>query len=103
MREKKKNTMRSPEEKERIVLEALERGAANAANAHAVHRRVLQKWMAKYSAGGIDSLRSQTRKCGKGNPLVGLQRKKNKSREEELELEVLKLKIEVERLKKGTG
>jgi transposase-like protein len=96
-----KNVMRTPEEKERIVLEAIERGVGRTAEAHGVDRRLLQKWIAKYSAGGIDSLRSQTGKCGKGNPLAGLQRKKNKSREEELELEVLKLKIENERLKKG--
>ena len=96
--------MRTPEEKERIVLEALERGTERTAKAHGVDRRLLQRWIVKYRADRVGGLASRTGRKGGGggNPLAGLQRKKNKTREEELELENLKLKIEVARLKKGT-
>lgn len=101
-----KFVMRTPEEKERIVLEAIERGVKRTAESHGVDPRLLQRWIAKYRAAGVDGLKSQTGKHGGGkhgggNHLAGLRNKKNKTREEELELEVLKLKIEVERLKKG--
>ena len=98
-----KFVMRTPEEKERIVLEAIERGARRTAEARGVDRRLLQRWIVKYRAAGVDGIKSQTGKGkhGGGNPLAGLLNKKNKTREEELELEVLRLKIEVERLKKG--
>ncbi len=102
-----KNNMRSPEEKEAIVLEYLN-------DNHPSHRKTADKygishsrfssWIRSYRDHGIDGLRSKTGKSrhpGKGNHLSGLQRKKNKTREEELELENLKLKIEVARLKKG--
>lgn len=104
MREKKKNIMRTPEEKERIVLESLQNGCSQTAEKYDIYRSVLKKWRAKYRAHGIDGLKSKTgtvKHPGKGNPLSGLQRKKNKTREEELELENLKLKVEVARLKKG--
>ena len=95
--------MRTPEEKERIVLEANERQVRRTAEAHGVDPRLLQRWIAKYRAAGVDGLKSQTGKGkhGGGNPLAGLRNKKNKTGEEELELEDLRLKIEVERLKKG--
>ena len=96
-----KNDMRTPEEKEAIVLEAAQSGISATAARHGVRRSLLQRWMRKYRESGIDGLRSRTGKCGKGNPLAGLQRKKNKTREEELELENLRLRVENERLKKG--
>ena len=95
-----KNVMRTPEEKERIVLEAIESGAIRIARRHGLSDRLLRTWMRKYRESGIDGLRSRSGEHG-GNPLIGLQSKKGKTREEELELEVLKLRIEVERLKKG--
>ncbi len=103
MEEKKTKTMRSPEEKERIVLEAIEHGPNKTARKFDVDRRLLQRWVVKYRNNGLDGLKSQTGKCvGKrGNGLKGLHVKKNKTREEELELENLKLKVEVARLKKG--
>lgn len=103
MREKLKNTMRSAEEKERIVLESFKEGRSKIANKYDVHVRVLTRWRRKYEEFGLDGLRSQTGKhSGKhSNGLKGLQVKKNKTREEELELENLKLKVEVARLKKG--
>lgn len=101
MRYTEKNTMRSPEEKESIVLESFEKGCTQTARKYGVATSVLKKWRNKYRASGLNGLRSQTGKSGKGNSCVGLQRKKNKTREEELELENLKLKVEVARLKKG--
>ena len=104
MRYTEKNTMRSPEEKESIVLESFEKGCTQTVRKYGVARSVLKKWRNKYRASGLSGLRSQTGKSkhpGKGNSCCGLQRKKNKTREEELELENLKLKVEVARLKKG--
>ena len=104
MREKLKNTMRSAEEKERIVLESFKEGRNKTAKKYDIHVRVLGKWRRIYQAFGIDGLRSQTGRAkhpGKRNPYSGLQNKKNKTREEELEFENLKLKVEVARLKKG--
>ena len=104
MRTKTKNTMRSPEEKESIILESYQFGGIKTAKKYDIDERLLRRWKAKYREQGIDGLKSQTGKGnhkGSGNPYSGLQRKKNKTREEELELENLKLKIEVARLKKG--
>ena len=102
MREKFKNTIRSAEEKERIVLESFKEGRNKTANKYDIHVRVLSKWRQKYQEFGLDGLRSQTGKTSHGyNHLARLRNKKNKTREEELELENLKLKVEVARLKKG--
>ena len=107
MRTKKKNTMRSPEEKEAIVLEYLNdkhTSYRKTADKYGIPQRIFRVWIKKYREQGIDGLRSQTGKTkhpGKGNPLSGLQNKKNKTREEELQLKVMKLEIEVARLKKG--
>ena len=94
-----KNVMRAPEEKEAIVLEALENGVRPTARRHGISQSLLKTWIRKYRESEIDGLRSRSGESG--GKLSGLQRKKNKTREEELELEVLKLKIEVSRLKKG--
>ena len=106
MRTKKKNTMRSPEEKEKIVLEYLDSqhpSYRRIANKYEISGSIFKKWKKAYLKYGIDGLRSQTGKASgkKGNGLKGLHIKKNKTREEELELENLKLKVEVARLKKG--
>ena len=102
MRTKKKNTMRSPEEKEAIVLESFQNGSTRTAEKYNIYPRTLEKWRAKYRSQGIDGLRSQTGKTSHGyNHLARLRNKKNRTREEELELENLKLKVEVARLKKG--
>ena len=45
MREKSKNTMRSAEEKERIVLESFKEGRNKTANKYDIHVRVLTKWL----------------------------------------------------------
>ena len=107
MRTKRKNTMRSPEEKEAIVLEYLNdkhTSYRKTADKYGIPQRIFRVWIKKYREQGIDGLHSQTGKTkhpGKGNPLSGLQNKKNKTREEELQLKVMKLEIEVARLKKG--
>ena len=107
MRTKKKNMMRTPEEKEQIVLEYLQdknpSGRKTAAK-YDISYSSFCYWLRYYRKSGIDGLKSQTgkTKCSrKGNPYGGLQKKKAKTREEELELENLRLKIEVARLKKG--
>lgn len=100
----KKNVMRTPKEKEEIVLDSYQFGATKTAEKYDVNRRMIIKWRTKYRENGINGLTSRTGKAkhpGKGNRLCSLQKRKNKTREEELELENLKLKIEVARLKKG--
>ena len=103
MREKFKNTMRSAEEKEQIVLESFQNSCNKTAQKYDVYRSVLKRWRKEYRRNGIDGLKSRTGKHSTkhSNGLNGLHVKKNKTREEELELENLKLKIEVARLKKG--
>ncbi len=105
---KRKFTMRSPEEKEAIILDYFSDHHASyrkTADKYGVDYSRFRRWIKKYREEGLEGLRSKTGKVKnprKGNPLCGLQRKKNKTREEELELENLKLKVEVARLKKGT-
>ena len=104
MREKLKNTMRSAEEKERIVLESFKEGRNITAKKYDIYVRVLGKWRKIYQTLGIDGLRSQTGRAKhlrKGNPLLKYQSRKDLSKEEQLEFENMKLKIEVARLKKG--
>ena len=106
MRTKKKNTMRSPEEKEEIVLEYLNDNHPSyrkTADKYDISSSRFRVWIKKYREQGIEGLKSQTGKHSKkhSNGLKGLHVKKNKTREEELELENLKLKVEVARLKKG--
>ncbi len=104
---KRKFTMRSPEEKEAIILDYFSDHHASyrkTADKYGVDYSRFRRWIKKYREEGLEGLRSKTGKVKnprKGNPLCGLQRKKNKTREEELELENLKLKVEVARLKKG--
>ena len=100
---RRKFTMRTPKEKEQIVLESDQFGVTKTAKKYDVDKRLIHRWRIKYRNHGVDGLKSQTGKCvGKpGNGLKGLHVKKNKTREEELELENLRLKVEVARLKKG--
>ncbi len=107
MRTKKKNMMRTPEEKEQIVLEYLQdknHSGRKTAAKYDISYSLFCYWLRYYRESGIDGLKSKTgtvKHPGKGNPYSALQNKKNKTREEELELENLKLKVEVARLKKG--
>ena len=102
---KRKFTMRSPGEKEAIILEYFNDHHASyrkTADKYEIDYALFRRWIKKYRENGIDGLISKSGKSPKpGNGLKGLHVKKNKTREEELELENLKLKIEVARLKKG--
>lgn len=96
-----KNNMRTPEEKEKIVLEYLNGrvGYKTVAKSYNIHPSRFFIWIKDYREKGIEGLKSKTGKCSKkgitGRP------KKAVTREEELERENAKLKIEIERLKKG--
>ena len=89
--------MRSPKEKEAIVLESYQEGCLKTARKYDIQHSNIKRWRIKYRNHGIDGLMSQTGKNSKGHgrPI------KPKNREQELELENLKLKVEVARLKKG--
>ena len=95
-----KNNMRTPEEKEKIVLEKLN-GASDRSirNKYKISGDTIWEWTTKYLKYGIDGLKSKTGKCAKKG--IGGRPKKVETREEELEKENAKLKIEIERLKKG--
>ncbi len=92
--------MRTPEEKEAIVLEYLNGivGYREVAAAHDVNSELLQRWIKKYRASGIEGLRSRTGKHF--NPKAG-KHNRHLSEVEKLKKELLKKEIEIERLKKG--
>lgn len=93
-----KNNIRSPEEKERILLYAKRNGISQTSREYNLNRRTIKSWLLKYQAEGFNGLISQSgKKHGKslGRP------KKNPSELDLLKVENLKLKIENERLKKG--
>ena len=95
-----KNKMRTPEEKEAIVLEYMSGKAGYemiAAN-HGIAERLLRKWIKKYRESGIEGLKSGTGKSPK--PTVG-RYDRHPSEVEKLKKELLKKEIEIERLKKG--
>lgn len=100
IRYKEKNTMRSPEEKEKIVLEYLNGkvGGRKIAEFYEVDYSVFRRWVSKYKENGIEGLKSKTGKALKNIPG---RPKKATNRIEELERENVKLQIENERLKKG--
>ena len=61
-----KNIMRSPKEKEQIVLETYDKGLNNTFKKYKISRRLLSTWIRKYRENGIDGLESQTGKNSKG-------------------------------------
>ena len=95
-----KNNMRTPEEKEAIVLEYMngKAGTREVSAGYGISRSVLIKWIKKYRENGIEGLKSGTGKQTKPN--AG---KYNRypSEVEKLKKELLKKEIEIERLKKG--
>ena len=98
-RTKNKNIMRTPEEKEKIVLEYLNGkvGQRVIAENYNTDQHTLRKWLKKYKESGIEGLRSQTGKHSgpnKGRPKKGTEI-------EELKRELAKKDIIIERLKKG--
>ena len=95
----KKNIMRAPEEKEKIVLEYLNGkvGYRAVAAANEIHESIFYAWIKKYQESGIDGLRSQTGR--RRGPNKG--RRKKGTEIEELKRQLAKKDIEIERLKKG--
>ena len=97
----RKNNMRTPEEKAKIIEEYLngEHGLHYYERKYAIHYQVLHSWYKKYLEDGIDGLKSKTGKKKGGTKGQGASKPKN--REEELEKKIMKLEIENARLKKG--
>ena len=91
------NIMRTPEEKEKLVLEYLKSGIGYRvfANQHGIAHEPFRLWIKKYNEFGIVGLKSNTGKNSTGRPKVRL------NQIEQLQNEILKLRIENERLKKG--
>ena len=98
-----KNVMRSPEEKEQLVLEwqTTNIGMQTFAVSKGLAPRPFMRWVHAYEEQGIDGLKSKTGKCGSGNPYAALHIKKNLTEVEKLRLELAKKEVECERLKKG--
>jgi transposase-like protein len=100
-REKLKNTMRTAEAKEKIVLEYLnnKEGLHYYERKYNINYGTLHKWYDKYQKDGLDGLKSKTGKKSGGTKGKG--NKKLNNREEELEKIIMKQEIEIARLKKG--
>ena len=98
---KEKNTMRTPEEKEKILKDVINSGFGfgRASKKYNISQSVLWQWMNTYKQDGKLGLKSNTGKSKGGNKGIGA--KKPKSHEEELELKLLRKEIELMRLKKG--
>ena len=98
-----KNVMRSPEEKEQLVLEwqTTNIGMQTFAVSKGLAPRPFMRWVHAYEEQGIDGLKSKTGKCGSGNPYAALHSKKELTEVERLRLELAKKEVECERLKKG--
>ena len=98
-----KNNMRTPEEKEQIVLKCINENIPYRTLARELgidHSRIRQ-WVQVYEKEGIEGLKSKTGKGGPGNPYAALHTKKNLTEIERLRLELAKKEVECERLKKG--
>lgn len=95
-----KNTMRTPEEKEKIVLEYLNgtAGHRTVADSYNINHVLFRRWIKAYRAFGIDGLRSKT---GKSNSGKKGNHNRHLSEVEKLKNELAKKEIEIERLKKG--
>ena len=103
MKTGRKNIMRSPEEKERLVLEWRKTNMPmdRFAKSRGIAMTPFKSWVHIYEKDGIEGLKSKTGKCGSGNPYAALYRKKNLTEIEQLKLELAKKEVECERLKKG--
>ena len=98
-----KSNMRSPEEKEQIVLRCINENIPfkKIGDELGISDTTISKWVRTYEKDGIDGLKSKTGKCGSGNPYAALHIKKNLTEVEKLRLELAKKEVECERLKKG--
>ena len=92
-----KNIMRTPEEKEKLVLEYLDSkvGYRKFAESNDIYPSTFTKWIKLYRERGIDGLKSKTGKNGTGKGNF------KRSEIEQLKEELLKKEIELMRLKKG--
>ena len=97
----RKNIMRTPKEKARIVKEYRNTPISIRAIAEIYNtgRKNINEWVNKYEKYGLKGLESQTGK--KKGGIKGQGARKPKNREEELERKIMKLEIENARLKKG--
>ena len=98
-----KNNMRTPEEKERIVLRCMNENIPfkKIGDELGISDTTISRWVRAYEKDGIDGLKSKTGKCGSGNPYAALHMKKDLTEVERLRLELTKKEVECERLKKG--
>ena len=94
------NIKRTPEEKEKIVLEYLnsKEGYRRVAENNNIYPGLFLKWIHQYREKGIEGLKSKTGKhknpkCGRYN--------RHKTEVEKLKEQLLKKDIEIMRLKKG--
>ena len=89
-----KNVMRTPEEKEKLVLEYFDSkvGYRKFAESKNIYPSIFIKWIKIYRENGIEGLKSKTG-TGKGNF--------KRTEIEQLKEDLLKKEIELMRLKKG--
>lgn len=99
----RRNIMRTPEEKEKIVLEMINNkvGFHTISKKYNISKSSISKWYYAYNEHGIDGLKSNIGKSCKKHKNMGLHLRKPKNKIEELELELMKKEIEIARLKKG--
>jgi transposase-like protein len=92
-----KNIMRTPKEKEAIVLEYITGKISTRAIAekYGTTQKVFITWLKKYREANIEGLKSKTGKTGKGKGNY------KKTEIEQLKEDLLKKEIELMRLKKG--
>ena len=97
----RKNNMRTPEEKAKIIEEYLngEYGLHYYERKYSICYSALHKWYKKYLENGIEGLKSKT--GTKTGGTKGQGRKKITSYEKELKKKIMELEIENARLKKG--
>ena len=97
----RKNNMRTPEEKEKIVKDLINGKTSwtETYKKYSLSESTLSRWKYAYLEKGIEGLKSNTGK--RKTPNAGLYLRKPKNRIEELELELMKKEIEIARLKKG--
>lgn len=96
----KKNKMRSPEEKEKIIKEMIDNNISTnqMSKRYNISTSALFRWLYSYKENGIEGFKSQT---GKHSSHLALHLRKPKDKIEELEIELMKKDIEIARLKKG--
>lgn len=97
----RKNIMRTPEEKEKIVLECMNTNISRSiiAQKYNTNEAVIRRWVTRYNRYGVAGLVSNTGRKRGGNKGQGMS--KGGTELDKLNSKILKLEIENERLKKG--